>query len=65
MDSRFYKYPDRGILLGVLAGLAEYIDADPFFVRLLYVFISLGTGLIFSFFLYIIVAAIAPSKDDI
>ena len=64
MDSRFYKYPHRGILLGVLAGVAEYIDVDPFLVRLIYLVISLGTGLIFSMLAYIIIAAIAPSKDD-
>ncbi|HEY8347563.1 MAG TPA: PspC domain-containing protein [Symbiobacteriaceae bacterium] len=55
---RLRKSRDR-ILCGVCGGIAEYLNADPTLVRLLYalvVFLSFG----FSVFAYIVLAIVMP-----
>lgn len=65
MPSRLYRDPEKGVWLGVFAGLAEYVDADPVILRLIFVFITLGTGLGFGLIAYLISAFVIPNKDDL
>lgn len=61
---RLYKNKDAGKIEGVCAGIAEYFNADPTLIRLLWVIITLlscGTGVIG----YIIFAIVMPNKSDI
>lgn len=57
-QKRMYRDTDNGMLGGVAAGLAEYLNLDPVIVRAAFViFLFLG----FGFLLYIILWAIIPA----
>lgn len=44
---RLYRIPGEGMMGGVCAGLAAYFDIDVVWVRLLYVLLTLATGVWF------------------
>ena len=58
---RFYRSRDRA-LGGVLAGFAEYIDADKMLVRLIYVLISIFSAAFPGLLVYIIFWIVTPEK---
>lgn len=60
---KLYKIKNEGKILGVCAGVAEYLGADVTLIRILWVLAvcALGTGIA----LYIIAALIMPDKSDI
>ncbi|MGL4993373.1 MAG: PspC domain-containing protein [Bacteroidales bacterium] len=61
MSKRLYRSKDR-MFAGVLSGLAEYMDADPTVIRLLYVFLTLFTGGFPGLIAYVIAVMIVPVK---
>ena len=63
MAKKMFKSDDR-IFSGLLGGLADYLDADPSFVRVVYVIVSFLTGLFPGIVAYIIAAAIVPGKNE-
>ncbi|MFP4403706.1 MAG: PspC domain-containing protein [Candidatus Woesearchaeota archaeon] len=58
---RLYKGKDK-MLGGVCSGLGEYFKLDPTIVRILWVFISLITGIFLGIFIYIILLIIIPER---
>ena len=58
---RFYKSEDNKVLTGVIGGLGEYLDTDPVLLRLVWVGITIFTGLIPGIIIYLIGAVIVPS----
>ncbi len=58
---RLYRSHDR-VLGGVLAGFAEYIEANKMLVRLLYVLISLFSAGFPGMLVYIIFWIVTPEK---
>ena len=60
---KLYKNKQEGKILGVCAGLAEYLDCDPTIVRLITVGLAIFTCSI-VFWIYIIAALIMPDKND-
>lgn len=61
---KLYKNKATGKLEGVCSGIAEYFNADPTLVRLLWVIVSLiscGTGIVG----YIIFAIVMPDKSKV
>ena len=59
VTKRLYRSTDDVMISGVCGGIAEYFDVDPTIVRLLWVFLtigSMGIGLI----MYIAMAIIVP-----
>jgi len=48
------------VIFGVIGGLGEYFDVDPVILRLLFVFITLFTGLWPGVAVYIIAAIVVP-----
>ncbi len=63
MDRKLYKSSTNKMLEGVCGGLAEYINADPTIVRILYVLISILSAGFPGILVYIILAIIMPKKD--
>ncbi|MEG0980131.1 MAG: PspC domain-containing protein [Oscillospiraceae bacterium] len=63
MDRKLYKSSTNKMLTGVCGGLAEYINADPTIVRILYVLISIFSAGFPGVLVYIILAALMPNKD--
>lgn len=59
--NRLYRSRDR-VLGGVLAGFAEYINADKMMVRLIYVLISLFSAAFPGLLVYIIFWAVTPEE---
>ncbi len=61
MTKKLYRSPDR-IIGGVLAGFAEYINADKSIVRLVYVLISILSAGFPGLLIYIIAWIFVPGK---
>ena len=61
MKSPLYRDSSKGIVFGVCAGLGDKFDVDPFFVRLLFVFLFFfyGTGV----FAYLVLALLMKDKS--
>lgn len=69
MTKRLYRSHTNKVLAGVCGGLGEYFDIDPVLIRLLYLFVTVFTGLVPGVFCYILAVAIVPPrtyhyKDD-
>lgn len=62
MEKKLTKTNDKR-LCGVCGGIAEYLDIDPTVVRLLTATCAFFTGLFFVTILYLIAAAVIPSKE--
>lgn len=63
MKEKLYRSSNGSMLAGVCGGIGEYANIDPTIVRLLTVFLflgSFGTGLI----IYLIAAIIIPRKPE-
>jgi phage shock protein C len=52
---------DNEKLAGVCAGLAEYFDVDPTFMRVLYLVATFFTGIVPGLILYVILALVIPA----
>lgn len=63
MDRKLYKSRTNRMLTGVCGGLAEYINADPTIIRILYVLLSMLSAGFPGILVYIILAVIMPEKD--
>ncbi|MCF0173857.1 MAG: PspC domain-containing protein [Bacteroidales bacterium] len=64
MERRLYRSSRNKKLFGVCGGIAEYMDADPTVVRLVFVLGTLllvGGGLL----LYLIAALVMPTERQI
>jgi phage shock protein C len=60
-EKKLYRSRDR-VIGGVLAGFAEYINADKMMIRLIYVLISLFSAGFPGLLVYIIFWIVVPSK---
>jgi len=62
MRQRLYRNKKEGVLFGVCAGIGDYFDIDPVFVRIawLLTFLLYGGGLI----VYLIACLLIPNKSE-
>lgn len=65
MQKKLYKDPNQKMISGVLAGIADYIDIDVTIVRVLYVFLSVISSGFPGIILYIVLAVIMPTKEEV
>lgn len=65
MKKRLYKKSTDKKLCGVCGGLAEYIDVDPTLIRAAYAIITLLTAFFPALIVYIVLAAIMPSEEEV
>lgn len=61
---KLYRSKDK-ILAGVCGGIGEYATIDPTLVRLLWVILTVITGLLPGILAYIVAALIIPQQPDI
>ena len=61
MNRRLYKSPTERVIGGVAGGVAEYLDADPAIVRVIWALLALLTGGVF-FVLYIVMWMVVPEE---
>lgn len=61
MKSPLYRDSSKGIVFGVCAGLGDKFEIDPFFIRLLFVFLFFfyGTGVL----AYLVLALLMKDKS--
>ena len=59
---KLYRIPSEGMIGGVCAGLAEYLNADPTVIRLVFVLLALAgmSGVL----IYIIMWLVVPVKPE-
>lgn len=59
---KLYRIPRKGMIGGVCAGLAEYLNADPTIIRLVFILLVLAgmSGVV----IYIIMWLIVPVKPE-
>lgn len=58
---KLYRSPNR-VLGGVLAGFADYINADVSLIRIIYVLVSILSAAFPGILVYIICWAVIPEK---
>jgi phage shock protein C len=64
MNGRLYRSRDDRMLAGVAGGLAEYWDADPSLVRIIWALLTLVTGGV-ALVIYIVMAFVVPDEDEL
>lgn len=64
MNDRLYRSRDDRMLAGVAGGLAEYWDADPSLVRIIWALLALVTGGV-ALVIYIVMAFVVPDEDEL
>jgi phage shock protein C len=64
MNRRLYKSPTERVIGGVAGGVAEYLDADPAIVRVIWALLALLTGGVF-FVLYIVMWIVVPEGPEV
>ena len=59
---KLYRIPSQGMIGGVCAGLAEYLNADPTIIRLIFALLALAgmSGVL----IYIVMWLIVPVKPS-
>ncbi len=59
---KLYRIPSKGMIGGVCAGIAEYLNADPTIIRLIFVLLTLAglSGIL----IYIVMWLIIPVKPS-
>lgn len=62
MKKTLYRSRKNNVIAGVFGGIGEYFDTDPVLVRLLYLFISIFTGILPGIIGYLIALAIVPME---
>ncbi len=62
MDRRLYKSRNDRMIAGVCGGLAEYINADPTVVRIVFALVSVLSAAFPGIIIYIILSIIMPEK---
>lgn len=63
MNRRLYKSQTERVIGGVAGGVAEYLDADPAIVRVIWALLALLTGGVF-FVLYIVMWIVVPEGPE-
>lgn len=59
---RLYRSKDERMLFGVCGGFGTYFDMDPTLVRLVFVLLTLATGI--GLVIYLIMAIITPQEPE-
>ena len=59
---KMYRIPESRVIAGICAGAGEAFSMDPLLVRLIFVFLTLATGVFPALFVYIIAWIVLPVK---
>lgn len=59
---RLYRSNTNKIFLGVLGGVGEYFDIDPVLLRVIFILITVFSGVVPGVLVYLLAAAVMPVK---
>jgi len=62
MEKRVYRNRDNKVFAGVLGGLGEYLDIDPVLLRVIWLAITVFTGLVPGIVVYVLAIFVIPLK---
>lgn len=65
MHKKLYRSRDHRVVSGVLGGLGEYFSVDPVIVRLLFVLITIATGVFPGVIAYLVAIFVVPEEPFI
>lgn len=60
MTKRLYRSKTNKVLAGVMGGIGEYFDVDPVLIRLVYLLLTVFTGLVPGLVGYLLAVLIVP-----
>jgi phage shock protein C len=61
---RLYRSRTERVISGVLGGIAEYFETDPVLIRLLFLAVTIFTGLVPGILVYLIAVLIVPEQPS-
>lgn len=67
-NKKLYRSPSNGLIFGVAAGIAEYLQVDAVFVRLVFValaFFSHWWPMILAYIAAVVLMPINPAQDTV
>ena len=59
---KLYRSDKNAIVAGVIGGLGEYLETDPVFLRVIFIFILVFTGFLPSIIAYFLAALVIPRR---
>ncbi|MGI6589292.1 MAG: PspC domain-containing protein [Candidatus Iainarchaeum sp.] len=62
VSKKLYRNKNNQIISGVLAGIADYLNYDPTIIRLVFILLTLVTGILPGILLYILAVILIPKK---
>ena len=62
---RLYRSATQKMIAGVCGSLGEYFDIDPTLVRIVYVLVTIATGVFIGVALYILLWLIVPAEASV
>jgi phage shock protein C len=65
MEKKLYRSREHRVISGILGGLGEYFNIDPVILRLLYLLITIATGVIPGVIAYLVAIFIVPEVSVI
>ena len=60
MQKKLYRSRDHRVLMGLCGGVAQYFEVDPILVRLIYMVITVLTGVFPGILAYLLGVLIVP-----
>lgn len=64
MEKKLYRSEQNKILAGVIGGIGEYFNVDPVILRVLYVLLTVFTGLVPGIVAYILMILVVPKRGQ-
>ena len=61
-NKKLYRSETNKVLAGILGGIGEYLGIDPVLIRLIFVGLTLATGIVPGIIFYIVALFIVPER---
>lgn len=59
---KLYRSRENKVIAGVMGGVGEYFEADPVLIRLIYLVITIFSGVVPGIIVYLIAILIVPMR---
>ena len=64
MEKHLYRSTERKVIAGVLGGFGEYLEIDPVLLRVIWLAITVFSGLAPGIIVYILAVIVIPKRPD-